>query len=553
VNARGLVNRLILGPIIGHTDHESTRIWIQVRDHPSFYKLRVYGVGLFDFVSTETGPVEFGTAIATVAGLRPDRIHRYQVFRNGRFVPQTRGQFRTMPDPTSMTDIQFVAISCSSGDKDGIWPQFEDFVREAKPHFLLMMGDQVYIDEDQPDVFETHFESRSPVRRRALADKYRLNWSREPVRRVLANVPTYMIWDDHDIVDGWGSSAQCSPTLAEKHPRARPIFEKFNAYFEDCRDVYWHFQGCRNPLPQETINVGLPNYFAGPPVHGIRRAMPYAFRWGRIVVLVLDSRGQRDVFREEYPVLGGEQWQFIDAVLDNLSADIEALVVVTPTPVASMDPEGQTQKLLGRRTDDVELFKAGDLDGLLNLRGSKGLQKVVDLGKAIAGTRLSRITGHQFNFGAFQLNSIDEARDQWSNYLSRSEQIELIRKAGKARLSNRAPGNPRSLLFLAGDIHVGGIFDISCSSPDFKAPLVISSGISQNAGGAKDPLLGVFLDEDFEVAPGIRSTMRDFVNDFNFGVINIIPTGAGARIEGAVAHEGTSFGYGVDIRDLTGL
>lgn len=87
--------------------------------------------------------------------------------------------------------------------------------------------------------------------------------------------------------------------------------------------------------------------------------------------------------------------------------------------------------------------------------------------------------------------------------------------------------------------------------PDFKAPCIISSGISNDAGGAKNsPLLGVFLDEDFDVAPGIHSSMRQFVNDFNFSVLNIIPTGAGAKIMGTVVHEGTSFGYGIDIADL---
>ncbi len=33
------------------------------------------------------------------------------------------------------------------------------------------------------------------------------------------------------------------------------------------------------------------------PAPGERRAMPFAFRCGRLVVLVLDSRGARDVFR----------------------------------------------------------------------------------------------------------------------------------------------------------------------------------------------------------------------------------------------------------------
>lgn len=545
-----LPNRLQLGPIIGHTDHESTRIWIQVFDHPGFYTLRIQGVGLFKFKSTENGQIEFGTAIARVTGLRPDRIYRYQIFRHSRFVPRTRGRFRTMPDPTSLTDILFTAISCNSLKRDGIWPQFEDFVKQSQPHFLMMMGDQVYIDEDDPDVFVEHLDSPSPIRRRALAEKYRLNWSREPVQRVLANVPTYMIWDDHDIRDGFGSAAQDSETLLARFPKGRKIFDLFDAYFKDCRDVYWHFQGCHNPAPVDTVNVLLPNYFEGPP-QGARRAMPYAFRCGRLVVLVLDSRGERDVFRKEYPVLGAEQWQFIDAVLENLSTDVEALALVTPTPIASMDPEGQTQKLMGRRTDDVELFKKGDLNGILNLEGSEGFKEKLDLGVAVVGSHTSRLTGRQVNLGSFKLGEIDEARDQWSNHLSRPEQIALIKKAGKARLANRIAGNPRGLLFLSGDIHVGGIFDISATNPKFRAPCVISSGISKDAESAKNkPLLGVFLDEDFEVAPGIRSTLRQFVNDFNFGVINIVPTGAGAKIMGAVAHEGTSFGYGVDISEL---
>ena len=324
----------------------------------------------------------------------------------------------------------------------------------------------------------------------------------------------------------------------------------FDAYFKDCRDVYWHFQGCHNPAPADTVNVLLPNYFEGPP-QGARRAMPYAFRCGRLVVLVLDSRGERDVFRKEYPVLGAEQWQFIDAVLENLPADVEALALVTATPIASMDPEGQTQKLLGRRTDDVELFKKGDLDGILNLKGSERFKQVSDLGLAGIGRHISRLTGRQFNLGSFKLGAIDEARDQWSNHLCRPEQIALIKKAGESRLANRISGNPRGLLFLGGDIHVGGIFEISSQNPKFKAPCIISSGISKNAGDAKNsPLLGSFVDENFEVAPGIRSTMRQFVNDFNFSVINIVPTGSGAKIMGAVAHEGTSFGYGIDIADL---
>ena len=67
--ARRRERRLQLGPVVGHTDDTSTRIWIQVSDDPSRYGLRVEDVGLFPFVSTEFGGVEFGTAIAQ--GHRP--------------------------------------------------------------------------------------------------------------------------------------------------------------------------------------------------------------------------------------------------------------------------------------------------------------------------------------------------------------------------------------------------------------------------------------------------------------------------------------------------
>ena len=177
-----------------------------------------------------------------------------------------------------------------------------------------------------------------------------------------------MMWDDHDIRDGWGSAPSDSETLVARFPRGRAIFEKCKAYYEDCRDAYWHFQGCHNPRPSDGVDPALPNYVDGPPPSSARYAMPYAFRCGRLVVLMLDSRGERDVFREELPILGFKQWEFIERVFARLPADVEALAVVTPTPLASLDPEGQTLKLMGNRTDDVEAFKRGDEKNTLDPR-----------------------------------------------------------------------------------------------------------------------------------------------------------------------------------------
>lgn len=542
---RRAITRLELGPVVGHTDAASARVWIQALDDPSRYTLRVQGAGLYPFVATETGPLEFRTAVATAVGLRPDWQYRYAVLRLGRTIPGAGGSFRTFPAASSAADLLFCAISCSSAEEDGVWEPFRQFVEDSLPRFVVMMGDQVYLDEDDPDVFEAHFESTSATRRRAMAEKYRLNWSREPVRRVLANVPTYMMWDDHDSRDGWGSSASDSPTLVGKHPRGAEIFRKSTAYFEDARDVYWHFQGCHNPVPQGGIDPVLPNYIDGPVPRGIRRAMPFVFRCGRLVVLVLDSRGERDAFREQLPVLGVEQWQFVDQVFANLPPDVDALAVVTPTPIASLDPTGQVMKLVGDRTDDVEAFKRGDEEQLFR---PKSTDDVEDLLLAAAGARATRLTGTPVNLGSFKVSNIDEARDQWSHKTARREQADLLTKAGNARLANRIAGSARELLFLSGDIHTGCIFDLSVRKPRYEAVSLTSSGIS-NVEDAPI-VVGAFVDEDFTVARGIRSTLRDVVPEFNFGAVQVIPAGVGATVHAALAHPGNAFAVGLDVADL---
>ena len=547
--------RLQLGPVVGHTDDVSTRIWIQVGDDPSRYALRVEGVGLFPFLSTESGAVEFGTAIAVARGLRPDIAYRYRVTRAGRFVPGATGTVRTMPPAASMTNLLFCVLSCNGAEQVGAWQRFADYVDDAKPSFVVMMGDQVYMDEDEPDIVALHVDSDASTRRHAMADKVRANWSREPVRRVLANTPCYMIWDDHDIRDGWGSLASDSPTMAARFNRGAEIFRKSNAFFEDARDVYWHFQGCRNPLPGDhrdarvpaVLDPAFPNYVGAPIPRGQRLGMPFAFRCARVLVLVLDSRGERDVFRpaKDKPILGLRQWQFIDTVFANLPDDIDALAIVTSTPVASQDPDGQTQRLMGQRTDDIEAFKVGDEQALFHPASSSSK---VELVKAIANAKVANRTGLQFNVGAFQVSNLDEARDQWSHRYARPEQQELIQKAFKARQLNRNPASNRALIFLSGDIHIGCIFDLNAPAQNASAVSLTSSGISQIDD--TQPLVGTFIDEAFAVAPGITSTLRDVVNRFNFGIVQVQPTGRGAQIDAVLAHDGNGFAFGLDVKDL---
>ena len=42
----------------------------------------------------------------------------------------------------------------------------------------------------------------------------------------------------------------------------------------------------------------------------------------------------------------------------------------------------------------------------------------------------------------------------------------------------------------------------------------------------------------------------DVVNRFNFGVVQVQPTGSGAEISAVLAHEGNAFALGLDLKDL---
>ena len=529
------IHRLRLGPIVGHTDHESTRIWIRVSDDPSLYQLRVQGRGTFDFLPTEPGGLEFGTAIAVADGLRSDTVYRYQVLRRRRVLSDGRGTFRTMPHPHSMAEVLFGVVSCNHNVDAGAWPQLDTFIRDAAPRFLLFIGDQVYLDSEEPNVWRDFLTADAESRRAAMAEKYQESWSRPYVRSVLANVPTYMIWDDHEIRDGWGSFAGDSPTLAAQNPRSAPITDLYRQYFEDARDVYWHFQACRNPLPDYVVPQAPPGY---------RRAVPVVFRCGRLLVTMLDSRGDRDVFRAERPVLGAEQWTYLEKVLGEIDPQIDALAVVTAVPIVCASPDGQWQTLVGERTDDIDAYRRGNREQLERVRNENSEDFVHLLLSGAAAAARSRFGGDA-NWGSFKVNDIDDTRDQWSHHYSRPEQEALIRAAVAARLTNRTQGTPRSLIFIGGDLHVGGTLDleIEMETPVI-VPCLVASGISKAAGTKQ--LLGTVFDQEFEVASGIIARLKTTVGAYNYGVVQTVPTGHGAAILGVVVHEGNASSWGLE-------
>jgi hypothetical protein len=116
--------------------------------------------------------------------------------------------------------------------------------QEAGFHVLIGGGDQVYADSlwyTNTSLARFQELSREQRLRRPLPDGleaellrdyvrvYMDRWSEHGIGSLLARVPGLYTWDDHDIMDGWGSQEELqeSPTLRALYGAAAVAFEAF--------------------------------------------------------------------------------------------------------------------------------------------------------------------------------------------------------------------------------------------------------------------------------------------------------------------------------------
>ena len=130
-------------------------------------------------------------------------------------------------------------------------------------------------------------------------DIYRGYWGFESLQRIFEGFPTYMIWDDHEIADGWGSHyfrpdhrqdglEQLLPDYEDKGLTYDEGMELVNRMVSAAKQVYFEYQHSHNPPTDEGV-------------------FDYSFRRGGAAFYVLDGRGQRDIERDSFRILGREQ------------------------------------------------------------------------------------------------------------------------------------------------------------------------------------------------------------------------------------------------------
>ena len=208
-------------------------------------------------------------------------------------------------------------------DKNALWRDMAGEHARQPFHLLLLGGDQIYADQlwdtvpelarfnERPRAERARRPAGAGLRRaveRFYADLYAARFSQAEVAEALAGIPTLMMWDDHDIFDGWGSY---SP-----EEQASPVFQTI---FAAARTAFALFQLQSDPAAPAGRLPG-------------QAAFNALFRFETGAVLVLDLRSERT----QQQILSPASWNAVLAAIDGTTG-LKHLLVMSSIPVLHPD------------------------------------------------------------------------------------------------------------------------------------------------------------------------------------------------------------------------
>jgi len=301
----------LISTVVGHTTSSSAQI-LAIFDGPAAATARlVYrdGNGVqapLDLPISSAAP--YGLATFRLGNLVGDQV-TYAVadFGAGATPPDSAAllagtaakTFRTLaPGP-----LRVCLLSCNDIDnhafpkteRAALWKRLGKLVADGEVDLLVHAGDQIYGD-DEPAGWSPA-EGRTAAYRRHYVE----TWSHPDVAPVLATCPSVMMWDDHEIYDGWGSNDNDVTVAA----RAR---------YAAAEQAYKEFQDPLNPPDRLAPGLG------------------WIAKYGDLAILAVDGRSQRRW--STGTILGKAQLDDLELKLSDLGKlGLKHLLVVVGTPV----------------------------------------------------------------------------------------------------------------------------------------------------------------------------------------------------------------------------
>jgi len=350
---------IVLGPLLRHTSETEATVWVEV-DEPC--TVEVLGA------SAPTFTVErHHYALVVIEGLAPASEQAYEVRVDG----VVRWPLPDSPFPPSVirtlngdAPLTMAFGSCRVAvpheepwtlpkddhehafDHDALRVLAGEMARGDRknwPEYLLLLGDQVYVDVGAP-------ETRAFIRGRRDTEQapgeeavdfeefsrlYREAWGDPLLRWLLSTVSVGMIWDDHDMGDDWNISRSWAQEMEEHewwHRRRRAGFI-----------TYWIHQHVGNLSVDELEENDLWKQVreggevteafhdfadrAGATGAGVRWS--HARDFGPTRLVVVETRAGRVLEEDRRAMVDDESW---DWLVERLRGDVDHLVVATTDP-----------------------------------------------------------------------------------------------------------------------------------------------------------------------------------------------------------------------------
>ncbi|MFE1075291.1 alkaline phosphatase D family protein [Streptomyces sp. NPDC058783] len=427
---------LRLGPLLRYADGSCATVWVETSG-PCTAEVRCA-----DGARGTAGTFRVAGhhyALVPVDGLTPGTATEYEVLLDGASVwppPDSRFPPSVIATPTDHDGMRVAFGSCRwaappAGGKDAVGPDALDTLSArvaadpggARPDVLLLLGDQVYADEVS-DAMRHWIAGRRDLDRPPgdqVADYeeytrlYYESWLDPEVRWLLSTVPSCMIFDDHDVVDDWNTSAAWLADMRATDWWQERLLSGLMSY--------WVYQQLGNLSPDELAADPLyaavretPDGTAALRAFAARAdADPASVRWsyrrdfGRTRLLMVDSRAARVLEEDRRTMLdpGAAAW-LREQIMDGRGA-YDHLLIGTSLPW-----------LLPHLVHDVEAWNSAICGGE-------------------RGARWARL-GERIRRGA--------DLEHWSAFPSSFAALgDLIAEAGTG------PGAPATVSVLSGDVH----------------------------------------------------------------------------------------------------
>ncbi|BBH64386.1 alkaline phosphatase [Actinoplanes sp. OR16] len=356
--------QLLIGPILRRVTGDRATIWLETSE-PA--EVRVEAEGGAGGVATTFSAYGHHYALVVVTGLVPDAAQAYTVSLDDRAVwPAAGSPYPPSVIRTRSTDDSREPVSLTFGSCREATPQaasknlppdaLDAFARRlmtdsrSRPDLLVLLGDQVYADETSPKV-RRFLKARRRSGHQGPADQvvgfeeytklYLESWRDPEVRWLLSTVPSVMIFDDHELIDDWNTSASWRADMARQPWWRERIAAGLASYW-----IYQHLGNlgpdelAADPLFQKVASAGdateLMREFGrsvDEPESAENTDQPYQWSYaldlGRTRLVVLDNRCNRILTPGARAMLPPAEW---DWFLDQAHGDYDHLVIGSSLP-----------------------------------------------------------------------------------------------------------------------------------------------------------------------------------------------------------------------------